>query len=326
MNYVKPMGHTAVAAMIVLFAFSISTLAQTTINVPGDQPTIQAGIDTAQNGDTVLVAPGTYYENINFHGKAITVKSSDGPSVTIIDGSANGSVVTFNSGESTNAVLSGFTIQNGQTYYASGGIQIAAASPTITDNLITKNHAIVGIGIDVDSGSPVIKNNTITGNTQIGSGGSGGGGIHVAGSSGAVASPLITGNTITNNSVANGGNGGGISVDYYASPTIQNNVIKNNTAYNNGGGIALNSYTAAVVVQNVVANSTSGDGGFGAGIYVFGRSAQANQIINNTYRRQQRLRQDLRDLCHRNAGRDHLHQQRNLRCQRPEWCQVRRHL
>ena len=60
--------------------------AQTTIHVPGDQATIQGAINVANNGDTVLVAPGTYYENINFNGKAITVTSSGGPSVTIIDG------------------------------------------------------------------------------------------------------------------------------------------------------------------------------------------------------------------------------------------------
>jgi polygalacturonase len=60
--------------------------AATTIHVPADQPTIQSGINAASNGDTVLVAPGTYKENINFSGKAITLKSSGGARVTIIDG------------------------------------------------------------------------------------------------------------------------------------------------------------------------------------------------------------------------------------------------
>src|SRR6266481_2840663 len=73
--------------------------AQQTINVPTNQPTIQAAINAANNGDTVLVAPGTSTENINFNGKAITVTSSGGPSVSIIDGGAKGSVVTFFSGE-----------------------------------------------------------------------------------------------------------------------------------------------------------------------------------------------------------------------------------
>src|SRR5215471_3618344 len=71
----------------------------TTIHVPKDRPTIQAGINAANTGDTVLVAPGKYIENINFDGKAITVTSSGGPDVTIIDGAQTSSVVTFSSGE-----------------------------------------------------------------------------------------------------------------------------------------------------------------------------------------------------------------------------------
>ena len=53
--------------------------AQSTIHVLADQPTIQTAINAADNGDTVLAVPGTYSENINFNGKAITVTSSNGP-------------------------------------------------------------------------------------------------------------------------------------------------------------------------------------------------------------------------------------------------------
>src|SRR5205814_7634056 len=88
-----------------------------TINVPAAQPTIQAGINAASNGDTVLVAPGTYYENINFMGKGITVTSSGGPSVTTINGGAAGSVVMFRTNEGRNSVLSGFTITSGDSSY-----------------------------------------------------------------------------------------------------------------------------------------------------------------------------------------------------------------
>ena len=76
-----------------------SSRAQTAITVPTNYPTIQSAINAANNGDTVLVSPGTYVENINFNGKAITVTSSSGPVTTIIDGNHNGTVVTFNHSE-----------------------------------------------------------------------------------------------------------------------------------------------------------------------------------------------------------------------------------
>src|SRR5437016_11786219 len=98
---------------LLILGITPHTARAATINVPASQPTIQAAINAASNGDTVLVAPGTYRENINFMGKAITVTSSSGPSVTTINGGAAGSVVTFTSNEGTNSVLSGFTITNG---------------------------------------------------------------------------------------------------------------------------------------------------------------------------------------------------------------------
>jgi parallel beta-helix repeat protein len=254
--------------------------AQNVINVPANQTTIQAAINAANSGDTVLVAPGTYVENINFNGKAITVTSSGGPSVTTIDGGANGSVVTFNTGETNQSILSGFTIQHGSSYYAAGGVQVSSASPTITGNVITGNHATGGIGIYIDGGSPRVTGNTITGNTQIGSGG-GGGGIYATAGSGSPSSPTITGNTISNNSVANGGNGGGIAVAYFSSPLIQNNLIQGNTAYNNGGGISVQSYNSPTVVQNVIVNNSVVGSYSGGGLWVDVNNSPET-FVNNT--------------------------------------------
>jgi hypothetical protein len=269
---------------VALLLGTIPTHAQQTINVPAGQPSIQAAISAANTGDTVLVAPGTYVENINFDGKAITVTSSGGPSVTTIDGGAHGSVVTFATGETANSILNGFTIRNGlQDGLSGGGISISNASPTITGNVITGNHAAVGIGIYVNSGSPLIQNNSITANDQSGAGdgGQGGGGIVVSGSSNSPAAPQIVGNTITNNSVASGGNGGGISVWYFSSPLIQGNLIQGNKAYNFGGGVALQSYNSPILVQNVIVNNISLGGGSGAGLYVSPSSSSTQTIVTN---------------------------------------------
>lgn len=101
----------ALCLMTLLFGAS-PVQGQQIIHIPADQATIQGGINVAVNGDTVLVAPGTYKENINFDGKAITVTSSAGPQSTIIDGSAGPVAVQFVSGETRASILNGFTIEN----------------------------------------------------------------------------------------------------------------------------------------------------------------------------------------------------------------------
>ena len=81
------------------------------INVPADYPTIQEGINAASNGDTVLVASGTYYEQIDFSGREIVLISESGAESTIIDGQGIGApMVNIDSGEGVGTVLEGFTV------------------------------------------------------------------------------------------------------------------------------------------------------------------------------------------------------------------------
>ena len=280
-----PAFHANFRRLVVLFSILLSAVSvwgQNTIEVPADQPTIQSAVNAANPGDTVLVSAGTYTENVNFQGKNITVTSAAGAAQTIIDGGANGAVVTFNSGEGAGAVLSGFTIRNGKSALSGGGIEITNASPTIQGNTITGNHAVDGIGINVNGGSPVIQNNVIANNSQCcGTSGFGGGGIGVAGSNTTPAAPQIIGNTITNNSLPAGGFGGGIDVAYFSSPLIENNTISGNSAYNYGGGINITSYNPTLVVGNIITNNSAGGGGSGGGVSFFAGGGNS-VLVNNT--------------------------------------------
>ena len=111
--------------------------------------TIQKGIDSASDGDTVLVSAGTYVENINYNGKNITVVGED-RETTIIDGDSSGSVVRFENEEDSTAVLSGFTITNGSgklDEYDSaqgGGIYVKSSSPYLKDLIISDNEVLEG--------------------------------------------------------------------------------------------------------------------------------------------------------------------------------------
>ena len=141
------------------------------IHVPGDQPTIQAGIDASLYGDTVLVADGVYTgdgnKNLDFNGKTITVTSENGAESTIIDCERSGRGFYFHNGEYEASVVSGFTITNGYIDDDGGGICCEySSSPTITNNTITNNLAEYVGGIYCEySSSPTITNNTITNNS-----------------------------------------------------------------------------------------------------------------------------------------------------------------
>jgi predicted outer membrane repeat protein len=125
--------------LVILLSTNYSALARI-INVPDYQETIQAGIDASEDGDTVLVQPGEYVENIDFDGKAISVIGNrDDPSEVVIDGNQNGnSVVVFSNNETETSLLAGLTIQGGDTDFG-GGIFIRDASPRLRQLIISDN-------------------------------------------------------------------------------------------------------------------------------------------------------------------------------------------
>jgi hypothetical protein len=204
--------------------------------------------NVARNGDIVMVAPGTYFENVNFSGKAITVRSASGPKVTIIDGGNIGTVVTFNSGETFSSALRGFTIQHGQAGSAvdgGGGVYVNNASPEIIGNVITHNTACGnGAGMDLEFSRAVVLNNVIENNAEEGCTGGAGGGLSIGGLGGA----LVSRNLIQNNT-SNFGGGVGI---FAATPILENNIIHNNVANassSQGGGIWLEDGNGGIFFQ-----------------------------------------------------------------------------
>ena len=205
-----------------------------TIRVPKDYINIQAGIDAASDGDTVLIADGIYYgtgnKNLDFGGKAIKVVSENGPENSIIDCEKNGRGFYFHSGEGEDSVISGLTVRNGKVDHYGGGIYCDSSSPTITNCTISDNtvgglpDSGYGGGIYLTSSSPIITNCTISDNSQ-------GGGIYCASSS-----PTITNCTITGNTAV--ANGGGIFCTV-SSPIIRNSILWGNSPQELSGKLSV---------------------------------------------------------------------------------------
>ena len=243
------------------------------IRVPQDQPTIQAGIDAAVDGETVLVSDGTYTGvgnvNLDFKGKMITVKSVNGASSTIIDCQEQYSRgVYFHNRETLLSVLDGFTITGGNAIgvwpnNVGGGIYFNNSSPTVANCVIVNNRASNGAGILCGASSPYIVNCVIADNQSD----KNGGGIFCsANSSPDIANCRIFGNQSVES-------GGGIYCND-SLPTVTNCVVVGNQAQNGSG-----MFCASSAPRLINCTFTGNQAENGGGVFC---SAGSSPVIVNT--------------------------------------------
>jgi len=193
------------------------------LHVPDNFPTIQSALDAATDGDTVILSDGLYSgignKNLSFQGKAILLRSQNGPITCVIDCENDGRAFLFNKGESAASVVDGLTITRGSIFGGGGAIYCYRSSPTISNCVITGNSSS-GFGGAIAcaySSFPSIHNCEISGNSS-----SLGGAIYCSASS----SPHISGSTISDNSA----DSGGAIYSRTAAPSITNSILWNNSA------------------------------------------------------------------------------------------------
>jgi len=302
------MRNPILLSLVLLSVAAVQSRAETRL-VPGGYATIQQAIQECNDGDVVVVEPGTYFETINFLGKNIVVTGTDpeDPDIvaaTVINGDDEGSVVTFVNGETSEAVLTGFTITggygtvdpafSGEGIVWGGGIYCKNASPTIKGNVIANNNGRVQSMINGYGGAigcvvseAIITHNIIKGNSAFA-----GAGIMTypfpdpTSEEGPVYHPMISNNLIYDNSA---NIGGGVLL-LLCGRLINNTIVGNDASIIVDGqaGIVGNVYIQSapefgqcVILNNIICNAKSG-----GGIYWEGSVDESlisfNDVWNNT--------------------------------------------
>lgn len=228
---------------------------------------IQAAIDAAAGGDTVLVAPGTYFETIALVGKGVSVLSTEGSDWTTIDGEGAGSVVTFFGPSEHPMALEGFTVTDGSGSLrnglsSGGGIASIESSPYLVDVVVTLNEAVLGGGVYSYASTMtmtecrVVDNTARTGFAPMGYGR--GGGIYVLGLGGVTLEGCeVTGNTA--------GRGGGLYAEgssfYMEDTLVAANVAMTRDLWGDvaeGGGVFARGSTFGIVTTRFLENLAYG--------------------------------------------------------------------
>lgn len=216
--------------------FLVATLILTSIGmsatyyVPDNYATIQAAIEVSSNGDVIIVRPGTYVENIDFVGKAITVKSEQGASVTKIDGNQLDAVVIFSPGGGLDSILEGFTVTNGDGHFG-GGIACSISGATIKDCTVSQNVASAGGGIYAVYSDMVISDTLVVANcANI----QDGGGIDCSDGSLTISNSIIAYNWLSHDQYQQAGAIKTVRCDLSLTNTA---IVKNRAVYGQAGGI-----------------------------------------------------------------------------------------
>lgn len=245
------------------------------IHVPADYGTIQAGIDASNNvnGDTVLVASGTYSEHISFMGKDIVVKSHGGPGTTAIQALVNNRpIVKFEHGEPPTATLEGFTIRNAVD---SSAVLISSSSATLKGNVFTNNHgAYDGGAVNAIYGTTLnILNNIFTSNSCT----NGGGALRVYG-----IRLICSGNEFHNNSSSR--DVGAIHCRANDFCVIDHNLFVGNSCSEIAGAVVFSECHGGEFYNNTLADNSDDTRLYGAGLvfwYSSNINAYNNIVVNN---------------------------------------------
>ena len=227
-------------SVVLLCSASIAALAQQTLRVPQDFPTVQTAINAAGTGDTVLVAPGTYFENLTIDTRQITLKSVSGAGLTLLDGQHLGAVLTVRNAPGLLTVVDGFTFQNGSapaspptlSVLTGGGLYAINSGLTVSNSTF---RSIIGPSVLASGSTLALRNSTIT--TTDGSACTNAGvgqhsGVYLLGDSVITAAGAPVPSTLVGNTIFGDGSfcaGVGISLQGVSATTlIQNNILRNN--------------------------------------------------------------------------------------------------
>ncbi len=277
-------------------ASAASTVLGRTFKVPSRYKTIQRAIDAASPGDTVLVGPGTYKENLIVR-KTVSLIGTAGAAKTVVDAGGKEIALRCEQVDST-ATIRGFTFKNGVGVNG-GGLLLSSSFPSVVGNVFMQDSAKYGGGLCALWSNSVIKGNKFIGNKAAyggaiytmfitpridsnvveGNRAQLGGGMFLAKSSGA----SVRGNHITDNRAESGG---GMFLNG-AEPLIEGNVFKRNKAVkgelaeSEEGGALASIRSGGLIKGNTMVENSAARGGAVALSKGAAPDLEANTVVRN---------------------------------------------